>query len=136
MSLRICLYFSSLRAFNILCFSCVFCISLLVFFCDFTDHPAGIPRSQYPWRNIPVHHAACTDDRSLAYRHARQHTDTGSYPYVIAYRDGACIFQSLVPALCIQRMPCRIKAAVRGHKYIVAELHRGFEFSPTSMWYP
>ena len=42
-------------------------------------------------------------------------------PHIISDRDGICIFQPLISALKVYRVPRRIKTAIRRDKHVIAK---------------
>ena len=91
---------------------------------DLTDHPAGIPDSERPRRNIFGDDASGSNDTVVSDGHSRQYTDFCPDPYIVTDSYRMCIFKAFVPLFHIKRMAGRVKSAVRSYEYIVSEPDR------------
>ena len=94
---------------------------MFVGFGNGADWTAGIADCYHVIRDVFYHYGATANDYVRTNLHAWHYMYACANPYIIAHRDGVGILQTLIAALCINGVTCRIKTAVGSNKDIVAK---------------
>lgn len=98
-------------------------VHFFIIFRDWADHFAGIADCHRVARDVFDDHAPSADHNITADRDSGHHLNSATNPHIVPDRDRVGILKSLISALRIDRMTCRVESAVRRNEYIVPKRH-------------